>query len=163
MSTSEGAENGGPSSQDADGTTAGAETNDDGSLPDFGNCDLEAFANEIAAASSKPVVDCGYVDKADDLSAWQQAQLCVLDAIDVESPFKLLYQPATIDSVTYAAFVGAFDITYSFHELIWRLDEDGNAELTHYTHPDLAPGCEVEVGDLCLHSGGTIDMEVLCP
>ena len=147
--------------EDAD--TAGDGTDDDGSLPDFGDCDLEAYAAEIANASTKPVVDCGYVDKLDDVTEWQEAQLCVLDAIDADSPFQVLFEPSTIDSISYGALVGVVDVAYSFHGLNWRLDERGIPNLTHDTLPDLAPGCEVVVGELCLYSSGITDTQVLCP
>lgn len=135
---------------------------------DIGPCDLP-FADLVAmhAEQSKdaPVDDCGHVTLEDPIELWQVAHDCAVEHADADIGFTVIAEGQSIDSIVEVAFVGLQGETYG----TTRFDSDsgGVDSTTRYqtggTGLVAAPGCTLEVGDLCLQMVDPGETIQICP
>ena len=142
---------GDPTDTDTDtGDTTDTETGDgDGDPNNNPNCDDPwAMLCEYTGGEGNQL-DCGWVTEADDAAAWEAAHQCAIDSATMQIGFKVMAQAQGVDSLLswgYGALEGE-----SYQPLTFLHDEWGpTANYSECTNVDKKPGCQADVGDLCL-------------
>lgn len=124
---------------------------------DGGECSLEHQVCVLGLTAFTD--DCGIVEMTDDLTKWQAAHDCAMEAASAQRTFKLIADKFGFDSLQTDAYVAEDACPYAITKVHFDDDPCGGegcgpvVSVSSCAALSAEPGCTVEPGDVCLRCG----------